>query len=120
MESAHSSKKSTTFRGLIAWMAQHPVAANLLMVFFLLGGLAAFTSVKQEVFPEIFTDTITISVSYPGSSPQEIERGVLQSIESAIQGVDGVKKITSMTMIKPKDIPNDMVALALAISESPV
>ncbi len=90
------SSKSTTFKGLIAWMAEHKVAANLLMLFFILGGIASFKSVKQEVFPEIFTDTITISVSYPGSSPQEIERGVLQSVESAVQGVDGVKKITSV------------------------
>ena len=63
-------------RGPIAWMARNPVAANLLMAFFLVGGFIFAFRVKQEVFPEIELDTITIVVPYPGASPAEVEQGI--------------------------------------------
>ncbi len=83
-------------KGPIAWMAQNHVAANLLMMICLIGGLIMLMSnMKQEVFPEIDTDYITITVPYPGASPEEVENGVILAIEEAVDGIDGIKKITS-------------------------
>ena len=42
----------------ITWMAKNHVAANLLMMLFVIGGLALGYSIKQEVFPEILLDQI--------------------------------------------------------------
>ena len=56
-------------RGPIAWMARNPVSANLLMVFFLGGGLLTLFTIKQEVFPDFELDVVSIAVAYPGSSP---------------------------------------------------
>ena len=81
--------------GAIRWMADNHVAANLLMLLFLIGGLFFGTQIKQEVFPEILLDTIQITVSYPGASPDEVERGILLVVEEAISGVDGIKEISS-------------------------
>ena len=44
-------------RGPLAWMASNPVAANLLMLLFLVGGLLFMGTIKQEVFPEIDLDS---------------------------------------------------------------
>ena len=82
-------------KGPIAWFAKNPVAANLLMVVILAGGFLSVLGAKPEVFPEFSLDTITVSVPYLGAAPEEVEEGVNIRIEEAIQGIDGIEKITS-------------------------
>ena len=81
--------------GGIAWFARNPVAANLMMVFIILSGLIATTTVKEEVMPELELDWISITVPYLGAAPEEVEEGVVIRIEEAIQGIDGIKEIES-------------------------
>ena len=81
--------------GGIAWFARNPVAANLTMVFIIVSGLIATTTVKEETFPEIELDRISIQVPYLGAAPEEVEDGVVIRIEEAIQGIDGIKQIQS-------------------------
>lgn len=78
---------------LIAWMAAHPVAANLLMGLILVAGVTSALTIKQEVFPEISFDVIETRVAYNGASPDEIEESIVQRIEDQIQGIDGVERI---------------------------
>ncbi len=80
---------------LIAWFARNSVAANLLMVTIIAGGLLTISSLKYEVFPEANLDMVQISVLYPGAAPEEVEEGVVVRIEEAIQDIDGIKEITS-------------------------
>ncbi|MFC1452648.1 efflux RND transporter permease subunit [Verrucomicrobiota bacterium] len=82
-------------KGPIAWMARNPVAANLLMVLFLLGGLLNMREIKQEVFPSFDLDVVRVSVAYPGASPAEVEQGILLAVEDSVRGQDGVKRVTS-------------------------
>ncbi len=82
-------------KGTIEWMARNSVAANLLMVFIVVSGLIALTTVTEEVFPEIELDRISINVPYLGAAPEEVEAAVVIRIEEAIQGVDGIKEIQS-------------------------
>ena len=83
-------------RGAVAWMAGNSVAANLLMLILLVGGLVLGSYTTQEVFPEIELDTVTVSVAYPGASPEEIERSIIQAVEENIQGIEGIKEISSV------------------------
>ena len=76
-------------------MAGHSVAANLLMVVFLVGGIIMFSRIKKEVFPDFDLDIINITVPYPGASPEEVERGVILAIEEAVQGLEGVNEVTA-------------------------
>ncbi len=82
-------------RGPIAWMARNSVAANIFMFILVLGGLMGVFQTKQEVFPEVDLDMVQIEVPYPGASPAEVEQGILLAIEEAVQGEDGVKRVTS-------------------------
>lgn len=77
----------------IRWMANHHVASNLLMLIFIVGGLILAPKVKQEVFPEVTLDWISVTVPYPGAGPEEVEEGILLKIEENLTGVDGVKQI---------------------------
>ena len=78
----------------IAWMAKNSVAANLAMMVIVVGGFLFGRSVNQEVFPSIELDSITVSVSYPGASPLDVEQGVCLPVEEAIAGIEGIKEIT--------------------------
>ena len=81
--------------GGIAWFARNPVAANLMMIFIIVSGLIGTTTVREEVFPEVELDRISIQVPYLGAAPEEVEEGVVIRIEEAIHGVDGIKEIRS-------------------------
>lgn len=82
-------------RGPIAWMAAHGVAANLLMLICLIGGFFILTQTTKEVFPTLFLDTVSIRMSYPGASPEEVEQAIVLAIEDAVRDVDGIGEITS-------------------------
>ncbi len=81
--------------GPIAWMASNPIAANLLMVILLAGGFYMAYAVKKEVFPAYEMDIIDIRVAYPGSSPAEVEQGILQPIEDAVRSVQGIQELSA-------------------------
>ena len=82
-------------KGAIQWMAKNHVAANLLMLLLVVGGLIKGFGIKQEVFPEISMDRVKVSVAYPGAGPEEVEEGILLKIEDSLTGVDGIKELTS-------------------------
>lgn len=83
---------------MIRWMAHHGVAANLLMLVFMVGGLVVGLNIKQEVFPEIALDKVQVSVVYPGAAPEEVEEGVILIIEENVSGLEGIKKMTSQAV----------------------
>ncbi|MFV7771785.1 efflux RND transporter permease subunit [Shewanella marisflavi] len=88
--------ESNTNKGIIAWFARNSVAANLLMVVLLIGGLFSTVLINKEVFPSFELNYLQISVAYPGAAPQEIEEGINIKIEEAIQDISGIKKVTSV------------------------
>ncbi|MFP4034230.1 MAG: efflux RND transporter permease subunit [Desulfovermiculus sp.] len=81
--------------GPLAWMAGNSVAANLIMLLFLVGGLITALNIKQEVFPEFSRDIVSVSVPYPGASPEEVEQGIVLAVEEAVQSLEGVKEVRS-------------------------
>ena len=81
--------------GLITWWAKNPIAANLLLIAIIIAGFFGFSRIEREVFPSADFNGATISVAWPGASPQEIEEQIILRIEEAISGVDGIKHIDS-------------------------
>jgi multidrug efflux pump subunit AcrB len=79
----------------ITWMAKNHVAANLLMMIFIIGGLVMSFSIKQEVFPELELDLVNVSVAYPGAGPEEVEDGIILKIEENLSSLTGIKEIKS-------------------------
>ena len=79
--------------GMIAWMTRNRVTPNLIMVVCLVGGFFFARTIKKEVFPEFEMDTVSVSVPYPGSSPEEVEQGIILAVEESIRGLDGVKEL---------------------------
>lgn len=83
--------------GFIAFFADNHVAANMLMLFLLVAGIISLANMRRQFFPNIDPYTISISVSYPGATPEEVDEGVTARVEAALIGLDGVKRVTSQT-----------------------
>ncbi len=83
-------------KGAIKWMTHNHVAANLLMMIFIFGGIVLGFSIKQEVFPEIELDLIQVKVAYPGAGPEEVEEGIILKIEENLSSITGIKEIKSV------------------------
>jgi len=83
------------YAALIDWFARNAVAANLLMVILLAGGLYNVFTIKKEIQPQIDTNFITVSVPFLGATPSDVEEGVVIKIEEAIQDIEGIKEIYS-------------------------
>ena len=90
-----SRNSESVSQGPLAWMAGNSVAANLIMLLFLVGGLITALNIKQEVFPEFSRDIVSVLVPYPGASPEEVEQGIVLAVEEAVQGLEGVKEVRS-------------------------
>ena len=82
-----------THKGLIAWFARNSVAANLLMVFILIGGLLTIQTINKQMFPQVKINWISYSAPYPGAAPQEVEEGITIKIEEALETVQGLKRV---------------------------
>jgi len=81
--------------GLLAWFASNPVAANLLMVLIIIGGIVGFKVMDKEVFPRFSPQQVEVTAEYPGAGPLEIEESVCVRIEEAIIDMPGVKRLNS-------------------------
>ena len=85
----------TEEKGVIAWFAANHVAANLLMIVIVVGGLMTSFTIRKETQPNFELNMIQVRVPYLGAAPQEVEEGVVLKIEEAIQDLVGIKKIRS-------------------------
>lgn len=72
-----------------AWFAANPVAANLLMLLIMSGGLLGMANVDKEVFPRFSPQQIVVETQYPGAGTAEVEESVCVPIEEAIHDVPG-------------------------------
>ncbi len=82
-------------RRAIEWFASNHVAANLLLIFFVAGGILTALNMKVEVFPETALDRIEVTVEYPGASPAEVEESIITRIEERVAGLAGVRRVDS-------------------------
>ena len=81
--------------GAIAWMARNAVAANLLMLLLIFGGIFMLFKIEQEYLPEIEPDLATITVALPGATPEEVEQSIVLAIEEELRSVQGIATIAA-------------------------
>ena len=82
-------------KSIIKWFISNTVAANLLMIFIIIAGFFTLSRLRMEVFPDITIPIINVSVVYPGASPEDIEESICIKVEEKVQGINGLKRITS-------------------------
>ncbi|WP_179348141.1 efflux RND transporter permease subunit [Winogradskyella pacifica] len=85
-------------RKIIEYFIRYHVAVNVLILAFVIFGIIGALSLKSSFFPLTETKIITVSITYPGASPQEIEEGIVLQIEDNLKGLKGVDRVTSKSL----------------------
>ncbi|SMX23183.1 efflux RND transporter permease subunit [Boseongicola aestuarii] len=81
--------------GILSYFTRHKTAANLLLVLLLMAGLYSIPKMRAQFFPDIITDNITIQVAWDGAGAEDVDTGIVQVLEPALQAVDGVIETSS-------------------------
>jgi len=76
---------------------RQPVLVNLLVILLLVAAFVTYSYLTKEKFPDVSLDEVWIYTSYPGVSPEEIERLITIPIEDEVAGIDGIDDITSVS-----------------------
>jgi len=84
-------------RKIISYFIKYHVAVNVIVLAFLILGIAGAFSLKSSFFPLVDSKNITINIAYPGASPQEIEEGIVLKIEDNLKGLKGIDRVTSVS-----------------------
>ena len=82
-------------RGVIAWFAQNPIAANLLMLCIIIAGVLSASELRKEAFPSMEPRFVTVSMTYDSGDAKQAEEGIAIKIENALESVPGIKRMTS-------------------------
>ncbi len=82
---------------MTGFAVKNPVTVLVLAAILLLSGAVSYWSLPRESFPEIKIPLIFVTVIYPGASPEDMEKLVTQKVEDRLEGLDGLKKVTSQS-----------------------
>ncbi len=74
---------------------RRPVFAWMLMLGTMLFGIIAISRIGISQFPDVDNPTVSVSVSWPGASPEDVETGIINPIEDAMSQVTGVVTMTA-------------------------
>ncbi|MGB3601721.1 MAG: efflux RND transporter permease subunit [Marinomonas sp.] len=95
-------------KGIIAWFACNPVAANLLMLLIITLGVMNMGALNKEAFPSLPPNSIAISVSNESGSAKENEEGIAIPIEEKLQDVIGIQDITTTSTANSTSVSIEM------------
>ena len=82
-------------RKAVDFFIERPIWANAILVITLIFGLISIFSMSSSFFPELNPTRITVSVFYPGASPEEMEEGVTVKVEESLKGIAGIEETSS-------------------------
>lgn len=72
-----------------------PIFAWVIALVIMLAGILTLTKMPVAQYPTIAPPSVTISATYPGASAQTVENTVTQIIEQQMNGLDGLRYISS-------------------------
>ena len=85
-------------RSLIRYFLKYPVTSNVIMLLIIVFGSMGLFNLRKTFFPERTAKIINIQSVYPGASPLEIEQMITFKIEENIDGITGIKRVTSKSL----------------------
>ncbi|MCC9596082.1 MULTISPECIES: efflux RND transporter permease subunit [unclassified Rubrivivax] len=74
---------------------RNPVFATMVMVALCVLGVFSYMRLGVEQMPDIALPGAYVEVSYPGASPEAVEREITKPLEESVNGIAGVKRLTS-------------------------
>ena len=83
--------------GAIATFIKRPVFTTMLVMLLVVFGLGAYPSLGIDLNPEVDFPVVSISTSFAGTSPEEMESLVTKPLEDAVSAMAGIKTLSSVT-----------------------
>ena len=80
---------------LSAISLKRPIAMTVVLLVLALFGFLAWRTAGVDLVPLVDVPYVTVTVVYPGATPEEIETAVVRKIEDAVSQVDGLKHMTA-------------------------
>jgi HAE1 family hydrophobic/amphiphilic exporter-1 len=80
---------------MIRFFLQRPIFAGVCSALILLAGAVVIPILPIAQFPQIAPPVVTVTTTWTGASAQELESSVTTPLEEAINGVEGLRYITS-------------------------
>jgi HAE1 family hydrophobic/amphiphilic exporter-1 len=74
---------------------RRPVFATMLVMSLVVLGIFSFRDLGVDLFPRADPATVTVSVSLPGASPEEMATAVVEPLEEALSSISGVDEMTA-------------------------
>ncbi|MEM1212951.1 MAG: efflux RND transporter permease subunit [Planctomycetota bacterium] len=81
--------------GLSKWGVERPVPVNLLMVGVLIAGLVAAQLMRKEFFPEVDPTVASVTLVYPGATPEEVESDLAIKVEDALSTLNEIDEMNT-------------------------
>ncbi|MFZ7101152.1 MAG: efflux RND transporter permease subunit [Peptococcaceae bacterium] len=75
---------------------KRPAGITMIIMFFVVLGIYSYNRIGVDLLPAINTPIITVQVSYPGASAEEVEKQVIKHVEGAVSSTSNLKTMTSM------------------------
>lgn len=77
---------------------QKPIAITMIVMLFVVLGLYSFYRIGVELLPAVNTPYVTVTVSYPGASSEQVEQDVIKPLENSLSSLSNLKHMTSNAM----------------------
>ncbi len=87
-----------------------PVLATVMSLLIVLAGVAAFLSIPVREYPDVDNPVVSITTTYIGASPTTVESTITEPLEQSLNGVEGVRNITSISGFSRSSITVEFVA----------
>lgn len=79
----------------VTWAIRNPVPVIVLFIALVLSGLLGFSRLGVQDRPDVEFPAVTVSITYPGAPPSQMESEVTRKVEDAIATVMGIRHINS-------------------------
>jgi len=73
---------------------RRPIVAIVAVLVLSFGGLLAMRSLETDEWPDVQAPMVTVTVPYPGATPEQVERELLRPLEERVRGVAGMKRLS--------------------------
>ena len=83
--------------GAIATFIKRPVFTLMLVMLLVVFGAGAYPSLGIDLYPDVDFPLVSVSVSFPGASPEEMESLITKPVEDAVSSLSGIKNLSSVT-----------------------
>ncbi len=80
---------------LTRFSIQRPIIVSMLFIALAVFGVISYSKLGRSLNPNVTFPIVVVSASYPGASPEEMERLVVKPIEDQLDGIDNLDKMTA-------------------------